>query len=85
MPCGKTKHDTLCWDCEKAVGKCSWSKNFVPVEGWKAVPTKIQNGNHTWKGRRIKDVTDSFDVYECPEFELMNFIKQRMVYGNGKK
>lgn len=33
------EHDTLCWGCEKASGRCSWSKKFVPVEGWKAIPT----------------------------------------------
>ena len=25
---------TLCWDCANAVGWCSWSKDFTPVEGW---------------------------------------------------
>ena len=34
------EHDTLCWGCEKACGGCSWSKKFVPVEGWKAIPTE---------------------------------------------
>ena len=61
------KHSTLCWDCDKACGKCSWSKRFKPVDGWKAVPTKVWIGGesrHPWG--------DSFDVYECPEFEPLN-------------
>ena len=79
MPCGKTKHDTLCWDCAKATGKCSWSKNFVPVEGWEADPTKVKNGFITWKGRKIFSLVDSFDVHECPEFEPMDAIKRKAV------
>ena len=30
--------ETLCWDCAKACGRCSWSSNFVPVDGWEAIP-----------------------------------------------
>ena len=62
------KHMTLCWDCEKAFGRCSWSKDFVPVENWNAEPTKVWNG---------KDYVESFDVYECPEFELRERLKKR--------
>ena len=51
---------TLCWDCKNAVLGCSWSRDFVPVEGWKAVPTKVYGGEER--------VTDSFNVLECPEF-----------------
>lgn len=62
------KHETLCWGCEKACGRCSWSREFVPVPGWKAIPTKIyqytSSGEHKHRYH-----TDSFDVYECPEFE----------------
>ena len=73
------KHDTLCWQCEKAGGKCSWSKDFTPVEGWKAVPTKV-------KAAERKGYIDSFDVYECPEFELMEFIKmQKVSLGEGTR
>lgn len=72
------KHKQLCWDCEKACGRCSWSKNFTPVPGWKAIPTKIQADNHS-KYTHV----DSFDIYECPEFELMEEIKRRIA--NGRK
>lgn len=58
----QNKNETLCWYCEKACGNCSWSKNFTPVEGWKADPTKVQ------------ETIDSFVVHECPKFELMKYI-----------
>lgn len=69
------KHPTLCWTCGKACGRCSWSKNFTPVEGWKAIPTKIHQ--RTWEGKTYS--TDSFDVYECPEYELMEELKSGKV------
>ena len=36
---------TLCWDCERAIGGCSWVDDFIPVKGWfadtiKPSPTK---------------------------------------------
>lgn len=64
-----TKHNQLCWDCEKACGGCSWSKDFIPVKGWDAVPTKVRNGTTSKKGEHIVSVIDSFEVRECPEFE----------------
>lgn len=70
------KHKQLCWNCEKACGRCSWSKSFTPVPGWKAIPTKIQADNHS----RYSHV-DSFDIYECPEFELLAEIKRRIACG----
>lgn len=73
------EHDTLCWDCEKACGRCSWSKNFTPVEGWKAIPTKISCG---YKLGGIPHIVDSFIVCECPEFELLGAIKRKLVMRN---
>lgn len=52
---------TLCWRCQNAICGCSWSRDFIPVEGWKAKPTKIR----CEKGNRDMD---SFLVIECPEF-----------------
>lgn len=66
------KHRTLCWDCEKACGRCSWSKNFTPVEGWNAIPTKWLSSTTRAKRSIKKYYVDSFDVYECPEFEPLN-------------
>lgn len=30
------KPKALCWDCANATGGCSWSQEFIPVEGWEA-------------------------------------------------
>lgn len=64
------KHSTLCWDCKKSFGGCAWSREFKPIEGWKAKLTKIKNGVGIYTRN-----TDSFDVYECPEFELRERLK----------
>ena len=55
-----TRQQTLCWDCKNALGFCSWSQNFEPVKGWKAIPTK----------KMIRDnlATNTFIVTECPKF-----------------
>lgn len=61
---------TLCWRCANAVPNragtrgCSWSRKFIPVEGWEAkeisVNTHIRvNGSNN---------TQSFIVRSCPEF-----------------
>lgn len=52
---------TLCWECANAaILGCSWSKNFTPVDGWDAVPTKIKAENSRY--------IDSYCVISCPEF-----------------
>lgn len=66
-------HSTLCWKCEKACGRCSWSDRFEPVDGWSAVPTKILVSSREKENSR--KYTDSFDVYYCPEFELLEMLK----------
>ena len=52
---------TICWDCEKALGGCSWSEKLVPVDGWEAVPTVKQQ----FRGEPLH----SFCVISCPEFK----------------
>lgn len=73
------KHDTLCWLCEKAGGKCSWSKDFTPVEGWEAKPTKVKADSASQH-----QYIDSFIVYECPEFELLEAVKEQKVAKDGQ-
>ena len=51
------KKSSICLDCKKSVGLCSWSHSFVPVEGWKA------------KGVKTKSIGESYLVEKCPEFE----------------
>lgn len=48
------RKSTLCWDCKNAVGWCSWSREFEPVNGWDA---------------EYKPNLDSYLVNDCPEFE----------------
>ena len=50
------KERTICWDCQKTCGGCSWSREFKPVEGWEAVETTDYAGDK------------SFLVRKCPEF-----------------
>lgn len=57
------KANSLCWQCKRAYGLCSWSDRFVPVKGWEAEPTVIQGEK---KGR--KPEISSYDVKKCPLF-----------------
>lgn len=53
---------TLCWNCKRAIGNCSWSDGtFTPVEGWKATPTVIYTDD--------KREVESFHVYYCPLYQ----------------
>jgi hypothetical protein len=63
-------HETLCWKCQRADGKCRWSREFKPVEGWLAIPTKVKE-----QGKKDQYIT-SFNVYACPEFELLARLKE---------
>lgn len=49
--------ESLCVSCGNFASGCSWSRDFTPVEGWKAIPnTSVLMGGRT------------YDVKECPEF-----------------
>ncbi len=50
---------TLCWDCAKATGGCSWSEKLKPVQGWVAQEAKPSSSKPY--------VT--YLVIECPLFE----------------
>lgn len=52
---------TLCWDCKNACGRCSWSREFKPVDGWEAVPSKVYQHENCY--------ADSYIVQKCPMFE----------------
>lgn len=75
------KHSQLCWECEKACGRCSWSSSFTPVPGWNAKPTKIISYTAIGGGKRKKFYVDSYEIHDCPEFELMEEIKRRIANG----
>lgn len=52
--------ETLCWNCQNACNSgCSWSKNFIPVEGWEATPTISDRFTNT----------ESYHVHKCPQFK----------------
>ena len=67
---------SICWECENAVPNkegtkgCSWSEEFIPVEGWEAKPAVIRS---MWISkitnqpvpRRVR----SYCVTSCPEFK----------------
>lgn len=58
---------SLCQMCQNAVPTyecgCSWSRDFQPVNGWTAVPTRLKD---TDDGEEV--AFSSFCVMECPEF-----------------
>ena len=49
------KNEQLCWRCKKACKGCSWSRDFKPVKGWTALPSK--------------NYPDGYRIISCPEFE----------------
>ena len=51
---------TKCWTCKKACGGCSWSREFIPVDGWKTIST-----SHPANGEFAK----SYHIISCPEYE----------------
>lgn len=53
------ENEQLCWRCKKACGGCSWSAEFIPIEGWEAEPTIIKD--------TCGDI-QSFRIKVCPEF-----------------
>lgn len=62
------RYTTLCWYCAMSVGKCEWScvgrrdgLQFMPVEGWVAVPRHIPGMESVG--------TLSYSVRECPKYE----------------
>ena len=54
--------NTLCWTCQNATGKCSWSARLEPVEGWKAKKIKVKGNFYT------QQKVDSYIVKKCPQY-----------------
>lgn len=52
---------SLCLDCRNSTkpSVCSWARNFTPVKGWEAVPTR--HGGFA--------PFDSYRVISCPKFK----------------
>lgn len=56
--------ETLCWSCRvPGTGGCEWDRDFKPVEGWEANPTKLRLWEKGGNG------TDSFCVISCPKYQ----------------
>lgn len=55
--CGK---DQPCWTCDKYAGGCSWSKNFTPVKGWKAIEVQRKTWDERYK--------TGYRIIHCPEY-----------------
>lgn len=52
-----------CWSCERACGRCAWSrkKNPQPIPGWIATPTELSVS----KGKKQR----SYRIVWCPEWK----------------
>ena len=55
----REREGQLCWRCKNACGNCSWSRNFEPVEGWKASPYIVKDS--------MGDI-HTYEIVECPQF-----------------
>ncbi len=55
----------ICFDCQNACGKCSWSRNFTPVPGWTAETKYILNGKDYYGKPRFEQ---TYYISDCPEF-----------------
>lgn len=51
--------EQLCFSCKNNCGGCNWSRYFLPVTGWDAVPTVVKD-----KGGDI----ESYQISRCPEY-----------------
>lgn len=51
----------ICWRCQNSTGRCSWSRELKPVEGWVAEPTIVRN-------KEGKVLYSSYKIIFCPEF-----------------
>lgn len=52
---------TKCWTCKNACnGGCSWSRDFIPVDGWKAEKTFIPGNG---------EFAESYNIIDCPEYK----------------
>lgn len=57
------KRDTLCWSCQNACGKCSWSRKFKRVKGWRAKKTIIKSDANS-----LESEIQSYLVLSCPKY-----------------
>ena len=53
------RKESKCWSCSNCYSGCSWSCDFIPVNGWKAEKTYISSNG---------EYAESYKVIECPEY-----------------
>ena len=58
----KKRKQSLCIDCVRSGGSCSWSSRCEPVEGWEA--EYVEGGTH---GNNTRLPT--YCVKSCPQFK----------------
>lgn len=75
------KKETICWSCQNACGKCSWSRKFEEVKGWVAEKTTIKGESNSL----IPEIP-SYRVIKCPKYlpdkhsnSFTNFVKNSEV------
>ena len=62
----------LCWNCQRAIGKCKWSQTGEPIEGWdaeKVIINDIEGKIHTYK------------IKKCPLF-VPDDVKRKKTSGS---
>lgn len=67
----KTENLSLCWQCihavpDKCAHGCSWSRDFIPVEGWNAQRADLKGYSRCVDPPQL---TESYKVISCPQFE----------------
>ena len=62
MPKNNENGETLCWECKKSGGLCSWSHNLTPVKGWVATVSTRKTYIRATKDNKV------YCVISCPEF-----------------
>ena len=48
-----------CWTCKKACGGCSWSREFIPIDGWTAEKSIIPHN---------REHAETYKIIDCPEY-----------------
>ena len=56
---------SICGECQQSSLVCPWSREFKPVPGWTASPTRILMYTTT-KGEQKPGYADSYNVTACP-------------------
>ena len=70
---GARSNANICFTCENACGKCSWSAvdeetgklKFEPVPGWTAKLVKLRIG--VFKRRSV--TIDTYHITDCPQYK----------------